>query len=160
MGFDFGLLKVISAVKSMKNKGTSAVLRLWMADASDDNVNKVLAFAQSKGFSPINVTLAKQPSADEMASSGDELPKAVSIAHEKLDGIDDILNADSHNILLLRNYDLSDDDTKKYVLNAINRHGFTNADKWPDNMLIFMVDYGRTKTQVFDIPADSLDYTE
>lgn len=157
MGFDFGLLKVISAVKSMKNKGTSAILRLWMADASDENVNKVLAFAQSKGFSPINVTLAKQPSVDEMASSGDELPPAVSISHEKLDGIDDILSADKHSIILFRNYDLSDDATKKYVLEAINRRGFTDSDKWPSDTLIFMVDYGKMKTHVFDIPTDSLD---
>lgn len=151
-----GLISTIKAIKGMKGKGTTAVLRLWVNTINDSQVNSVLMLARNKGMSPIDISLVKRPTVEEMSSSGEELPAPVSIEHSKLDGVDEMMRGGGNFVLLFRDYELADEDTRRYVLDAFNRGGFTGAGKWPSNTLLFMVDEGKSATELIDLPAESL----
>ena len=98
----------------------------------------------------------KHPTVEEMEGSGDKLPEPKPIKQENLIKTDDALESDKPNVILFRDYDKTSDEIKKLVFNAINNHGFTPG-AWDERTMVFMIDEGRNKSTIIDVPMDSLE---
>lgn len=156
-GFNkMGLFTVISQVKAMKGRGSSALMRIWMPEINDRQVSKMLGFVMGKGMNAVDVHLVKHPTVEEMAESGAALPEPKPIKPENLIKTDDALESDKPNVILFRDYDKTNDEIKELVFNAINNHGFTPG-TWDERTMVFMIDEGRNKSTIIDVPMDSLE---
>ena len=152
-----GLFGLIRAVKGMKERGDSAVMRIWMPELNERNIRKVLDFVSGKGMAPIDVSLAHRPTVDEIAASGDEYPQPTPIALDALRKVDDAMEPDKVNVIVFRDYDITGDEVRREVLAALNNHGFT-PNAWPETTMLFMIDVDKhADTAIIDLPADSLD---
>lgn len=156
-GFNkMGLFTVISQVKAMKGRGSSALMRIWMPEINDRQVSKMLGFVMGKGMNAVDVHLVKHPTVEEMAESGAALPEPKPIKPENLIKTDDVLESDKPNVILFRDYDKTNDEIKELVFNAINNHGFTPG-TWDERTMVFMIDEGKNKSTIIDVPMDSLE---
>lgn len=156
-GFNkMGLFTVISQVKAMKGRGSSALMRIWMPEINDRQVSKMLGFVMGKGMNAVDVHLVKHPTVEEMAESGAALPEPKPIKPENLIKTDDVLESDKPNVILFRDYDKTNAETRKLVFNAINNHGFTPG-AWDERTMVFMIDEGKNKSTIIDVPMDSLE---
>lgn len=108
-----GLFTVISQVKSMKGRGSSVLMRIWMPEINDRQVSKMLGFVMGKGMNAVDVHLVKHPTVEEMEGSGDKLPEPKPIKQENLIKTDDALESDKPNVILFRDYDKTSDEIKK-----------------------------------------------